>query len=85
MAAPGGGGWPAQGRSGERRTRPVSGIEGGVAGLLLVRGIGEWRSEVAKFRKGAELASYMTMAQAATPSSRVGAACDARVSRQVCV
>ena len=77
---------------GRRRAAPASGARGQwvesreeVAGLLLVRGIGEWRGEVARFRKGAELASYTTMAQAATPSSRVGAACDARVSRQVCV
>ena len=80
MAAPGG----------RRRATPASSTRGQwvelreeVAGLLLVRGVGEWRSEVAGFRKGAELASYATMTQAATPSSHVGAACDARVARRV--
>ena len=75
---------------GRRRAAPASGARGQwvesreeVAGLLLVRGIGEWWSEVAEFRKEAELASYAAMAQVATPSSHVGAACDARVARRV--
>jgi len=80
MVAPGGCGWPGHGRSGERRTRPVGGIEGGGRGAAT--GAGN-RSEVTGFREGAELSSYAAMAQAATPSSCTGAACDARVARRV--
>jgi len=80
MVVPGGGGWPAQGHSGERRTRPVGGIEGGGRGAAT--GAGN-RSEVTGFREGAELSSYAAMAQVATPSSCTGVACDARVARRV--